>query len=270
VTSNHHKSQQQDLTFIAESIALLLQKQTSQTVLSASDRGLNTGGHTATLTTKSQELAPTVPNPTERFKIDRSAESTIFQALTDLERANRERLTAAPNVSTQYVRAAPWRLTTIRNKKRNRMRFECVFGVIDFLTITWNSTRYDEDQNLLEDNTAQYNSETSFTVHPSRWVQLCGINYGIQVTFSKSLTGLQWRLRTHRAVPDDAEIFEACRRGDVDAVRLLFDERQASPLDTNSRGFMPLFVSPSLSITIWESLCCTFVGWFRSRTSGVQ
>ena len=254
MTSNHHKSQQQDLAFIVESIGLL-QKQTSQTVLSASDGGLNTGGHTATLTTRFQELTPTVPNPTERFKIERSAESTIFQALTNLECANRKKLTAAPNVRIQYARAAPWRLTTIRNKKRNRMRFECVFGVIDFLTSTWNSTRYDEGQNLFEDNTAHYNSETSFTVHPSRWVQLCGINYGIQVAFSKSLTGLQWRLRTHRAVPDDAEIFEACRRGDVDTVRLLFHERQASPFDTNSRGFTPLFVSPSLSITTWESLC---------------
>jgi hypothetical protein len=91
--------------------------------------------------------------------------------------------------------------------------------------------------------------QTVVTVHPSQWLMTCGMNFGIQAEFSESIWGFEYRLKSYRAVPDNALIFELCEKGDTTAIQRLFDERRASPWDTNSRGLTPLFVSFSLEST---------------------
>lgn len=85
--------------------------------------------------------------------------------------------------------------------------------------------------------------QTTFSFHPSQWLLTFGVNFGIQVVLSKSFRGLDCRLTTYRAVPDNAIIFQLCERGESEAIQGLFDAGQASPWDTNSKGFSPLFVS---------------------------
>jgi len=60
---------------------------------------------------------------------------------------------------------------------------------------------------------------------------------------SRSSCGLDCSLTSYRAVPDDAPVFDYCRNGNVKAIQALFDGGLASPWDTNSKGFTPLFVS---------------------------
>jgi hypothetical protein len=44
-------------------------------------------------------------------------------------------------------------------------------------------------------------------------------------------------------VSDDSLIFESCKLGNIDGVRLLLDKGEASTWDTNSQGRTPLHVS---------------------------
>jgi hypothetical protein len=95
----------------------------------------------------------------------------------------------------------------------------------------------------MKEDVTEWHIETIVTIHPAHWIQVAGFAYGMRLLFSKSFRGLDCKLKTYRAVPDDAKIFQACRLGDVSAIKELFKERSASPWDTDSKGVTPLLVS---------------------------
>ena len=51
------------------------------------------------------------------------------------------------------------------------------------------------------------------------------------------------RLRTFNVIPDDSEIISCIQRNDLNRLQMLFDNREASPTDVDSRGFSLLSVS---------------------------
>ena len=76
------------------------------------------------------------------------------------------------------------------------------------------------------------------------WLMSFGLNQGLHLKLSNSsITGWKFALDTFRAVPDDSLIFNYCRAGDLDAVRLLLSKGQASVRDTNSYQETALYVS---------------------------
>jgi hypothetical protein len=93
------------------------------------------------------------------------------------------------------------------------------------------------------DYSGRYKTQTSSTLYPAKWLQSCGIGFGIQAIFSNPFQSLDCSISSYRAVPDDAQIFELCSQGDIRGVQTLFDQWLSSPWDTNSRGLTPLFVS---------------------------
>ena len=90
----------------------------------------------------------------------------------------------------------------------------------------------------------QYESRTSYIIHPASWLINLGINYGLHLGFlSSSAQGWKSTLKTFCPVPDDALIFEFCRQGNVPAVRDLLSRGYASVRDTDCGGNTPLHVS---------------------------
>ncbi len=57
------------------------------------------------------------------------------------------------------------------------------------------------------------------------------------------------RLRTFNVIPDDSEIISCIKRNDLNGLQTLFDRREASPTDVDSRGFSLLSVSAHLGNT---------------------
>ncbi|KAL9117461.1 MAG: hypothetical protein Q9187_006001 [Circinaria calcarea] len=83
---------------------------------------------------------------------------------------------------------------------------------------------------------------TSIRIHPARWLMQLGLNSGIQLALQDSGQGWKHTLNTFRAVPDDAAIFTACSKGDIDAVKQLLETNKASVWDVDVKKWTPLHI----------------------------
>jgi hypothetical protein len=81
----------------------------------------------------------------------------------------------------------------------------------------------------------------------SRCVFKSAVDFSISWKTSKAtpcgFTSIQQSLRYYPVVPETAEIFEACRLGNIPWVQSLLDRNVASPFDTDPNGWTPLHVS---------------------------
>ena len=76
----------------------------------------------------------------------------------------------------------------------------------------------------------------------------CRRTIGLCATFFNVMSELKGprispRLRTFNVVPDDSKIISCIERNDLNGLQTLFDKREASPTDVDSRGFSLLSVS---------------------------
>lgn len=123
------------------------------------------------------------------------------------------------------------------------------------LRVTKASSRIDALSSTLE-GFEEY--QTSLRYHPAQWLMRWNLmTSGLDVSLSSSIQGWKNTLRTFRAVPDNAPIFEFCRTGNFNAARTLFSSGQASPMDTNSLGWTPLHVNMPLLALNLKSLMNT-------------
>jgi hypothetical protein len=228
----------------------LLQRQASRAINAAttSSDSIDFHEHLKTLQNECQRICSEIENPVERMGCQKLIDSAITQIFTRLSKKNEPGFVWTDRSNSRKL---PLTVDTtvsspdLTHYKKNtyRMRLKNIFGVIQLTSTTWESvplcwTKYQE-----EDENMQHNIESTVKVHPARWVQTSGIRYGLQLAFLKSFSGLSCKIRSYYAVPDNARIFELCNMGDVDGVKALLDRRAASPWDTNSKGFTPLFVS---------------------------
>lgn len=78
----------------------------------------------------------------------------------------------------------------------------------------------------------------------------------MELSLSSSIKGWQVSLGPFRAIADDSLIFDFSKAGNIEMVQLLFNRREASVLDTNSKGWTPLHVSNDLcSCSNHQSTC---------------
>ena len=90
----------------------------------------------------------------------------------------------------------------------------------------------------------QYLHQTSFAFHPALWVIKLGFTYAIRLSLESSyIRGWKCTLEIARPVPDDALLFELCRKGNLAGVKNLLSSGQASVRDVDSLGRTALFVS---------------------------
>jgi hypothetical protein len=83
----------------------------------------------------------------------------------------------------------------------------------------------------------------SLNLYPSRMLTTVGIKHGMDINMSIAETGWNFSLNPIRAVPETSFIFDCCRTGNIDAVRMLISKGEASVMDTSPKGWTPLHVS---------------------------
>jgi len=78
-------------------------------------------------------------------------------------------------------------------------------------------------------------------VYPSALLSFFGMRYGAMIEFRTD--GWQYVISPFNAVPENAKIFEFCRKGDLIGVQSLLKLGQASLRDRDPMGRTPLWVS---------------------------
>ena len=90
----------------------------------------------------------------------------------------------------------------------------------------------------------RFEYENIFGFIPPSWLARFGVTYGFSGRISQSpLPGPTVALDVVRSVPDDAVIFDLCRKGRIGCVQALLTRGEASAKDVDSQGRTPLYVS---------------------------
>jgi Ankyrin repeats (many copies) len=243
-----------ELSIIAE--MMKQSKQPSKVVKSNTTGSIGIDKHIADLHSECERMAQDMSNPFTKHSFHQGMKEALEQLreshkhLRDHEVAERFQ-PCANNWHDTLSSSAPALLTTFsrsgRLLKRNAQYFcQCetrtVFGKVQFRSQKLRIYAHSEDDNIFL-GTDQYEYHTSFIFHPSESVMSLGAVYGFRFSLSRSNQGLERKLCEFRAVQDDSLIFKFCRDGDLDNVKLLLSNGQASVFDTDSDGYTPLHVS---------------------------
>ena len=86
----------------------------------------------------------------------------------------------------------------------------------------------------------------SFVYYPSWWLKKFGLTHGVEASLSSSTKGWQFAFNPVRAVPDSSLIFDFCKTGNIEGVKLLIARGDASVRDASPKGWTPLHVSRDL------------------------
>ncbi|KAH6838486.1 hypothetical protein B0I37DRAFT_239616 [Chaetomium sp. MPI-CAGE-AT-0009] len=82
---------------------------------------------------------------------------------------------------------------------------------------------------------------TSFIFYPASWLSSFGLGYGTEACLNYSQErGWKFGFVPIRAVPEDSLIFDLCRQGATQAVKLMLARGDASVKDTSPKGWSPL------------------------------
>ena len=118
------------------------------------------------------------------------------------------------------------------------------FGKVVFWSTTFLKRANDDAAEAIWADEQLYEHNVTFRIEPSWWLLKMGFNHGLRVAVSQATNwSLNITLNPFRLVPDDALIFDLCDTGDIDGVRRLLIQGEASARDTDSFGRTPLFVS---------------------------
>ncbi|TGO65640.1 hypothetical protein BELL_1002g00010 [Botrytis elliptica] len=166
-----------------------------------------------------------------------SAKLTLVLARQNSSQAMDLAFSTLSNPTDRSGHTGPQKKSLLDDQEYSFSTIKTPFGTISLHTNTM----------LFADNTCKM--RTDFIMHPSRLLQLCGVNLEIRISLLKSYGALKHELKAYRAVPNDAAIFMLCKEGRIDAIRYLFDAGLASPLDTDSFGRTPLMMAASAGNT---------------------
>ncbi|QKX55267.1 uncharacterized protein TRUGW13939_02359 [Talaromyces rugulosus] len=134
---------------------------------------------------------------------------------------------------------------TIKNNsdtfRNSRTRcFQSLLTRFRFGTIISQTQSAKQSITINGESSMQYETTTTFILYPASWLIKIGFKYGIEATTTNSKAGWKYSISPVQAVQNDSLIFRFCESGNVDAVRELFKNKEASVVDVNSDGWRPL------------------------------
>ena len=204
------------------------------------------------------DLDDHIKSPSENFRMEKVMWNCIhdFVSESKLQKAGQEVLDGLPlttldetgRVSQEHARIRPI-------SRRYHSATEYMFG-----TVHTRSSESLFQSRVLEDQTEkdQYEYESSYIIHPARWLINLGFTYGFRIELGQSsVRGWKSNLSTFRPVPDDALIFEFCKKGNLPAVRSLLSKGYASVTDSDTMGRTALHVSRTShdAVVLRTSIC---------------
>jgi len=218
--------------------------------------------HTSEIVEEFRRILPRIPNPVYRY-----LEHGLNYAIRETNNQNstimdEEHLSSKGNLEVEARSLTGY----LAKQKRSRVRLKTstsknIFGTFEVTSETEFLHQTSSKNDDVYEDEDQYEHTTSIKIQPSQWMIRLGIRYRVDATIQHSAQRLRYSLDTVYLVPDDSPIFDFCRKGNINAVRTLLSERQASPWDTDSIGRTPLHVS----LVGFAQLC-----WTMLRSSPVR
>jgi hypothetical protein len=242
---------QDSLTAIDTAVTALrgiLVAQSTTATTSSSIRSSDMDQHLAILKERVVAATSAISNPILRHALQKELESTLPILAARLAQVSNHELerneAILSNPSEEAISHPPHTKTC--TKVLGSFAIPSVFGTLCVITTmaTTFVPRKKGGRTLQETKS----THTKALLYPAQWLQKFGLSYGVFMRLSLSSCGLDCSLKSYRAVPDNAPIFDYCMDGDIKAIQKSFDSGLASPWDRNSLGFTPLFVSLVLYI----------------------
>ena len=224
----------------------------SEEVSTITKAPFETNQHLEALRAEILRLASSFSNPVYRYGFERAASKALTDSFdkpeTDLSECGgveeaslfaEKRAEMIPGHSS--IDYKTWRkdLLSYRNNSSKH-----IFGIMYVVRKTFSLQSCQPDKLPATLEACQYIHQTSFAFHPAWWLIKLGFNYGLRLGLDSSYY-CRWKstVEIARAVPDDALLFEFCRKGNLDGVRSLLSRGEASVRDVDSHGRTALFVS---------------------------
>lgn len=247
------QSQRQVLTEITKHLSSLKIEQTSATITTVSNRSSIVNDHTKALRGEATRICRTIQNPVQRAGFEFSSSIAVQDLASDLSTDQKiiswpPSTTSVDNSSPTHFDERPHRyrqqIWTKRTLRIGDSITQSIFGAI-YTTRTTRllRSRFVDDDDAWDDEDSQIEQECSFRIMPAQWLLKLGFRYAYQFSaLDSSTTGWQCCLKPINLVPDDASIFEFCKRGNIEEVRNLIAGNLASVRDVDSNGTAPFHV----------------------------
>ena len=211
------------------------------------DQPLESDQHLEALRAEISRVANSISNPVYRHVFERATSKTLNEIFSKPEfKPNSDRVMetylpderiAETTLECGLANSPTWRKDCLTHQYYTSDHF---FGTIHVERKNFRLQSCTSD----DLDTCQYLYQTSFTFHPAPWLIMLGLHCVIRFNSAGSFSqGWKYTIETARSVPDNALIFEFCQAGDLDGVRSLLSNGQASVRDTDSLGRTPLYVS---------------------------
>lgn len=224
----------------------------SRTVKTSVGTSTSAGDHAADLHNEIHQVSRTMSNPAFRATYEAGFEEALSKLASFIQHQDRAQILSGSDIqlSTQKKKDPRGddeekRLGGIADPKKitEETQMSITRTIIGSFQVHSRKSRLEQPD---WKTSAEYEYQTSLRYHPAPWLLRWGIiSSGLSLITSSSTQGWKNVIRTFRAVPDSAPIFEFCKTGNLAAARTLLASGQASVLDTNSLGWTPLHVSQS-------------------------
>ncbi|KAH9223809.1 hypothetical protein DL95DRAFT_517174 [Leptodontidium sp. 2 PMI_412] len=192
----------------------LLQQRSQATTEIVSMESLNIDEHLKVLREECRKTAAGILgifNPVARFKFENLMDSALTQISSGLGSSDGMSHTTAMSEKSLVAEGTtkkPRRYSEIHHRTWTTYLFSISspFGRLHPVSralepLGSNSAREESRHCFLQ------SMKTTLTFHPSQWLLSSGVNFGIQVLLSKSIQGLDCRLKSYRAVADNSLVF---------------------------------------------------------------
>lgn len=249
-----YETQQRNLATITKHVSGLDLEHFSATITTVVNSLSAVDGQTSGLRAEASRICRNIQDPVRRVSSELGSEIAVQSLASNL--SDDRSTVSCPVANPEIDRSALLHRDTTMHRSRQQTLTKStlstgylvtsIFGAITTNTTTRLLRSSFADGDTLDDDGHQSEHESTFRILPAQWLLKLGFNYAYKFSTHDSATqGWQWCIKPIHLVPDDASVFQFCRKGNLEKVRDLFSRNLASGRDVNSYGYTALHVSHS-------------------------
>lgn len=249
------------LTIARDEVHLQMNQSSKVIVTSSIESSSLHDDHINDLMKELQRMASAMTNPVQKATVVRGMYRFFQDAIPNVqanhdELVSKEETKPEPDAEIQGVTSNRKRSsqgsepdkkpsqTLIRERSKvTTSEIKTLFGTIYLKSVVYEDSGINSRKSTYLPHQVKSRFKSFFIFHPADWLIRLGVKSGLDVMVSMSTQGWKNALRTFRAVPRDALIFQFCMDGNIEGIKTLLARGDASVWDQCPYGQTPLHVS---------------------------